>query len=98
MTTYVAFLRAVNVGGKNTVPMAKLRDALTEAGLEDVATVLQSGNVVFRSRASASAAAKLVVGAIEDELPVQDRGRDSHGGGAGGGGGDQPIPRRRTRS
>ena len=65
MTTYVAFLRAVNVGGKNTVPMAKLRDALTEAGLEDVATVLQSGNVVFRSRASASAAAKLVVGAIE---------------------------------
>ena len=54
MTAYVAFLRAVNVGGKNKVPMAKLRDALTDAGLEEVATVLQSGNVVFRSRKSSA--------------------------------------------
>ena len=68
MTTYVAFLRAVNVGGRNKVPMAKLRDALTAAGLEDVATVLQSGNVVFRSRSSATAAAKLVAGAIEESF------------------------------
>ena len=51
MTSYVAFLRAVNVGGQEQASRwPKLRDALTDAGLEEVATVLQSGNVVFRSR------------------------------------------------
>ena len=71
MTAYVAFLRAVNVGGKNKVPMARLRDALTAAGLEEIATVLQSGNVVFRSRASAGAAAKVVAGTIEETFGLQ---------------------------
>ncbi len=71
MTAYVAFLRAVNVGGKNRVPMAGLREALTAAGLEEVATVLQSGNVVFRSRASAGAAAKIVAGTIEEAFGLQ---------------------------
>ena len=71
MTAYVAFLRAVNVGGKNKVPMAGLREARTAAGLEEVATVLQSGNVVFRSRASAGAAAKLVAATIEETLGLQ---------------------------
>ena len=71
MTAYVAFLRAVNVGGKNKVPMAGLRDALTAAGLDEVATVLQSGNVVFDSGASASAAAKLVAGTIEETFGLQ---------------------------
>jgi len=45
MTSYVAFLRAVNVGGRNPLPMAKVRDALTAEGLEQVSTVLQSGNM-----------------------------------------------------
>ena len=71
MTAYVAFLRAVNVGGKNKVPMAELRDALTDAGLEEVATVLQSGNVVFRSRKSSAAVAKVVAGAIEDAFGLK---------------------------
>jgi len=71
MTAYVAFLRAVNVGGRNKVPMARLRDALTDAGLEEVATVLQSGNVVFRSRKSAAAVAKAVGGAIEEAFALK---------------------------
>jgi uncharacterized protein (DUF1697 family) len=71
VTAYVAFLRAVNVGGRNKVPMARLRDALTAAGLEEVATVLQSGNVVFRSRKSSAAVAKLVAGAIEGTFGLQ---------------------------
>jgi uncharacterized protein (DUF1697 family) len=65
VTTLVAFLRAFSVGGKNRVPMAPLRDALTSAGLEEVATVLQSGNVVLRSRASAARTAKVVATTIE---------------------------------
>ena len=48
MPSYAAFLRAVNVGGRY-VKMALLRDALTAAGLQDVVTYIQSGNLVFSS-------------------------------------------------
>jgi uncharacterized protein (DUF1697 family) len=51
---WVALLRGVNVGGR-VVRMAELRDALEEIGLENVATVLQSGNVQFVSEDSGSA-------------------------------------------
>jgi len=47
----VALLRGVNVSGANIVRMADLRAALTEAGLEDVATYIQSGNILFRRSA-----------------------------------------------
>ena len=36
MTHYVAFLRAVNVGGRNRLPMAELRAALDASGFEGV--------------------------------------------------------------
>ena len=44
---YVGLLRAVNVGGRNRVPMADLRSAMAGAGYADVSTYLQSGNVVW---------------------------------------------------
>lgn len=44
---YVALLRGINVGGNNPVPMAGLRDAFAELGATDVATYIQSGNVLF---------------------------------------------------
>jgi uncharacterized protein (DUF1697 family) len=44
---WAALLRGVNVGGHNRLPMADLRAALTAAGLIDVRTYIQSGNVVF---------------------------------------------------
>jgi uncharacterized protein (DUF1697 family) len=47
MTTFVALLRAVNVSGKNRVPMAELRRALGDLGLTGIETYLQSGNAVF---------------------------------------------------
>ena len=59
MTTLVALLRGVNVGGKNKVPMAELKQELTDLGLEDVVTYIQSGNVVFRTSDKATAAAKI---------------------------------------
>ena len=49
MTNYVGLLRGVNVGGRALVSMAELRRSLTELGLDDVRTLLQSGNVVFRA-------------------------------------------------
>lgn len=48
MPTYIAFLRAVNVGGRY-VKMVALRDALTHAGFADVQTHIQTGNVFLRS-------------------------------------------------
>jgi uncharacterized protein (DUF1697 family) len=51
MTTYVALLRAVNVGGRARVPMAALRGVADSLGLLDPQTLLQSGNLVFRAPA-----------------------------------------------
>lgn len=49
MTTYVAFLRAVNVGGTGKLPMADLRQICLDAGCANVVTYIASGNVVFTS-------------------------------------------------
>ncbi|NNF11170.1 MAG: DUF1697 domain-containing protein [Acidimicrobiia bacterium] len=49
MNVYLALLRGINVGGKNVIPMADLRDAFAELGFEDVRTYIQSGNVLFRA-------------------------------------------------
>ncbi|MGD0587536.1 MAG: DUF1697 domain-containing protein [Thermoplasmata archaeon] len=51
MTVYVGLLRAVNLGGSTQVSMDALRTLLAQMGLEGVRTLLQSGNVVFRSHA-----------------------------------------------
>src|SRR6266850_301579 len=47
MTIYIALLRGINVGGHNQISMADLRDLLTQLGLADVRSLLQSGNLVF---------------------------------------------------
>jgi len=46
---YVAFLRGINVGGHHKVPMAELRKELEGLNLKNVATILNSGNVLFDS-------------------------------------------------
>ncbi len=45
--SYVALLRGINVGGNDPVPMADLRATVAELGATDVATYIQSGNVLF---------------------------------------------------
>jgi uncharacterized protein (DUF1697 family) len=49
MTTCVALVRGINVGGHNRVAMQDLRGLGERLGLEDVRSLLQSGNLVFRS-------------------------------------------------
>jgi len=49
MTTYVSFLRAINVSGHNLIKMADLKMALQPLKLKDLRTYLQSGNLVFES-------------------------------------------------
>jgi uncharacterized protein (DUF1697 family) len=50
VATYIAFLRAVNVGGR-VVKMEALRGHLADAGFTDVETYIQSGNVRLISTA-----------------------------------------------
>jgi uncharacterized protein (DUF1697 family) len=48
-SAYVALLRGINLGGHHKVAMADLRRMFTELGYRNVATYIQSGNVVFTS-------------------------------------------------
>jgi uncharacterized protein (DUF1697 family) len=77
MTVWIALLRAVNLGARNKVPMASLREHLAAAGLKDVRTHLQSGNVIVRSPDEVGPIIRAVV---RDEFgvdePVMVRSRD----------------------
>ena len=47
MTAYVALLRGINVGGSNLIRVAALKACFEAEGFCDVATYIQSGNVLF---------------------------------------------------
>ena len=49
MITWIVLFRAINVGGRNVLPMKELAKVLTPLGFSDIRTYIQSGNVVFRS-------------------------------------------------
>jgi uncharacterized protein (DUF1697 family) len=49
---YVALLRGINVGGKNLIKMTALKACFEEHGFRDVATYIQSGNVLFTAAAA----------------------------------------------
>ena len=64
MTTFVAFLHAVNVGGTGKLLMSDLRQMAEDLGFTDVKTYIASGNLVFVSDQSAKAA----IAALEAKL------------------------------
>jgi uncharacterized protein (DUF1697 family) len=69
VTTWIALLRAVNLGARNKVSMPRLREALAAAGFDDVRTYVQSGNIVARtSRRSAAAVETRIASLIRDEF------------------------------
>ena len=77
---HVSLLRGINVGGHNLVSMARLRALYEALGCEDVATYLQSGNVVFRRDRDPAGVGKGVERAIKRELGIDVRVLDrSHG-------------------
>jgi uncharacterized protein (DUF1697 family) len=65
MPRYVALLRGINVGGRNKVAMADLRRVVASLGHTEVATYIQSGNVVF---SSPDASATSLADALEQEI------------------------------
>ncbi len=70
MTRYIALLRGINVGGHNKVPMAALRDTCESIGCTDVATYIQSGNVVLTSPLDAGKLRATLESAIAEQIGV----------------------------
>lgn len=68
MNTYVGLLRAINVGGTGKLAMNELRVLCEKAGFTDVATYIQSGNVVFRSKLSESGVKKALEKALAQKM------------------------------
>jgi len=66
---YLALLRGINVGGKNKVEMPKLKSAFEQAGMSNVTTYINSGNVVFQdNRRKAPKIASVLEEAIAADL------------------------------
>lgn len=70
MTIYVALIRGINVGGKNKVPMADLKSALSAIGLDKVQTYIQSGNVLFESKDEAETLRPRIEGEIHKAFGI----------------------------
>lgn len=66
MKTWIALLRAVNVGGTGKLPMADLRVLCKDAGFEDVRTYIASGNVVLAGLSSEQQVKRV----LQDRLEV----------------------------
>ena len=72
MPTFVALLRGINVGQAKRVPMADLRALLGELGYTGIATLLNSGNAVFRAAGgSATRHAEDIAKALSERLGVE---------------------------
>jgi uncharacterized protein (DUF1697 family) len=71
MSTFVALLRSINVGGRNRVLMGDLVGLVESLGFEDVETYVQSGNVVFTGRGAPKSTARAIEGAITDQLGLE---------------------------
>ena len=69
-TRYVAFLRAINVGGR-TVKMNELRCLFEEIGLSNVETFIASGNVIFESAEDAATLEKRIDDHLHASLGYQ---------------------------
>jgi uncharacterized protein (DUF1697 family) len=76
---HIVLLRGINLGPRNRIAMGELREALEEAGFEDVRTHLQSGNVVLTSTVKPESAARKCEKVIKErfglEIPVVVRSR-----------------------
>ena len=73
MANRIALLRGINLGSTNRVSMPELRALIEELGHTDVQTLVQSGNVVFTSRAKPATLETQLAEAIEAQLGVASK-------------------------
>ncbi|MCC6070430.1 DUF1697 domain-containing protein [Massilia sp. GCM10020059] len=66
MTTFIALLRAVNVGGTGKLPMSELKTMCEAIGFSNVRTYIASGNVVFDSALAENQVAKKLAASLEE--------------------------------
>lgn len=72
MPIHIGLLRAINVAGRNKIGMGELRDLLLGLGMSDAKSLLQSGNLLFRSRLRRTAQLeRLLEEAAERQLGLQ---------------------------
>jgi uncharacterized protein (DUF1697 family) len=65
MASFIALLRAVNVGGTGKLPMSDLKAMCESAGFKQVRTYIASGNVVFQSSCKEARVKALLAGELE---------------------------------
>ena len=70
MGRHVVLLRGINIGPRNRIAMPALREALADAGFEDVQTYVQSGNVVLTSRAKTESVRRKVEQVIAERFAL----------------------------
>ena len=73
MANRIALLRGINIGPRQRVSMPELRALLEDLGHTDVETLVQSGNVVFTSRAGPATLETQLEQAIEEQLGVDPK-------------------------
>lgn len=73
MTTYIALLRGINVGGNNKVAMSDLRRIFESLGHTNVSTYINSGNIMFSSEKARTRLVREIERAITKELGLSIR-------------------------
>jgi uncharacterized protein (DUF1697 family) len=68
VTRQIGLLRGINVGGRNRVPMAELRELMEALGYTGVETLLQSGNVAFGSKEPAATSERRIAERLHDQM------------------------------
>jgi uncharacterized protein (DUF1697 family) len=66
----IVLLRGINIGSRKRIAMPELREALEDAGFDDVQTYVQSGNVVLSSSRPAKQTARAVEKLIEERFRI----------------------------
>jgi uncharacterized protein (DUF1697 family) len=72
MNTHVVLIRGINVGGKNKVPMAGLKECLEQLGFSNVSTYIASGNVILESDKGADEIRARIEEALPESFKLDD--------------------------
>lgn len=73
MNSYVVLIRGINVGGKNKVPMAGLKECLEQLGFSNVSTYIASGNVILESDQGADEIKFRIEEALPERFKLDDK-------------------------